>query len=80
MRMMKETLPINTLTGGVSCLKNFFNYVKGLNPTSDIDYELIRRLFKTESEEEYCFEFCKEKCLYKLKRLGKDTSTDQKES
>lgn len=73
MQLMKETLPINTLTEGVSCLKNFFNYVKGLNPTSHIDYEFIGSLFKTESEEEYCFEFCKENCFYKLKRLGKNT-------
>lgn len=59
MQLMKETLPINTLTGGVPCLKNFFNYVKGLNPTSIIDYEYLRSMFKTDSEEEYCFEFCK---------------------
>ena len=59
MQSMKETLSVNTLTGGVACLKNFFNYVKSLQPNSQIDYEFIRNLFKTESQEEYCYDFCK---------------------
>ena len=74
MQLMKETLSINTLTEGVACLKNFFKYVKALEPNSPIDYGFIRNLFKTESQEEYCYEFCKENCFYKLKRFGKGPS------